>query len=247
MLKMPTELIGCHGVMEGNGAYNRHAGLQASGIALALPMLERAAHDLELDSENQPVTIADYGSSQGKNSLVPMRAAIAKLRKRLGQHRPIFVYHIDQPSNDFNSLFEVLETDRDTYTLDEPNVIPCAIGRSFYKNVLPPQSVHLGWCSYAAVWLSRIPCRVPGHFLPLHNTGTERAAFEHQAAQDWRAFLRLRARELRPGGRLVVVLPAFSDEGITGLEGLMDHANAVLAEMVEHGELAAKERERMVL
>ena len=48
--------------------------------------------------------IADYGSSQGKNSLAPMGIAIGNLRPRLGPNRPIFVFHVDQPSNDFNTL-----------------------------------------------------------------------------------------------------------------------------------------------
>jgi hypothetical protein len=233
--------------MEGNGAYNQHARLQVDGISLALPFLEKAIQDMDLDCNDQPVTIADYGSSQGKNSLAPMRLIIDNLRQRLRSHRSIFVYHIDQPANDFNTLFQVLDADADRYTLNEPNVFPCAIGRSFYGQVLPASSVHLGWCSYAAVWLSRVPCPIPGHFIPIHCTGLELSAYERQAAQDWETFLVLRARELRPGGRLVVVLPAFNDEGVTGFEDFMDHANAVLAEMVEEGALARKERERMIL
>ncbi|MFZ0594076.1 MAG: hypothetical protein WAM39_26705 [Bryobacteraceae bacterium] len=236
-----------HGVMEGKGFYNRHARIPAGGAALALPLLEKAVESIELDRGDQPIVIADYGSSQGKNSLAPIRVAIENLRTRLDPNRPIFVFHIDQPSNDFNTLFEVLDADPDRYSLDEPNVFPCAIGRSFYEKVLPPQSVHLGWCSYAAVWLSRIPACVPGHFLALRSKGAERAAFLDQAARDWKAFLSLRARELRSGGRLVVVLPALNDDGVTGLEELMDHANAVLADMVFGGALRADERERMVL
>jgi hypothetical protein len=233
--------------MEGNGAYNRHAKLPAGGAALAVPFLEKAVREMGLAPADRPVVIADYGSSQGKNSLAPMRIAIENVRPRIGPNRPISVFHIDQPSNDFNTLFEVLDTDPDRYALDEPNVFPCAIGRSFYENVLPPDSVHLGWSSYAAVWLSRIPTIVSGHFIALRGTPAERAAFQRQAAEDWEAFLSLRARELRPGGRLVVVLPALNDEGVTGLEPLMDHANAVLAEMVDEGALRADERERMVL
>jgi hypothetical protein len=61
------------------------------------------------------------------------------------------VYHVDQPSNDFNSLFELLDTNPDRYSFDDPCVYPSAIGRSFYENVLPPNSVHIGWSSYAAV------------------------------------------------------------------------------------------------
>src|SRR5580658_3031966 len=136
-----------HRVMEGKGAYNKHAKLQAGGGALALRQLEEAASKIEVAPGNQPVVIADYGSSQGKNSLGPMRAAIRVLRSRLDPDRPIFTYHIDLPANDFNSLFAVLDTDSDRYVLDEPNIFPCAIGRSFYENVLPDNHVNLGWCS----------------------------------------------------------------------------------------------------
>jgi hypothetical protein len=244
---MSTTAERYHGVMEGKGAYNRHAKLQAGGIALALPFLEKTVREIALDSDNQPVLLADYGSSQGKNSLAPMVVAIRSLRQRLGPNRPIVVFHIDQPANDFNTLFEVLDADPERYTLSEPNVFPCAIGKSFYQQVLPADSVHLGWSSYAAVWLSRVPTQVTGHFLPLRTTGAERDAFERQAAQDWKAFLTFRARELRLGGRLLVVLPAFADDGLSGFEELMDHANAVLGEMVEQGAIRADERERMVL
>jgi hypothetical protein len=236
-----------HGVMEGNGAYNKHAKLPAGGAALAIPFLEKAVQGIDLAPDDRPVVIADYGSSQGKNSLAPLRIAIEIVRRRVGPTRPISVFHIDQPSNDFNTLFEVLDADPERYALDEPNVFPCAIGRSFYENVLPSDSVHLGWSSYAAVWLSRVPAPLSGHFMPLRSTGAERAVFHRQAAQDWETFLSLRARELRPGGRLVVVLPALNDESVTGFEPLMDHANAALAEMVDEGALRADDRQRMVL
>ena len=236
-----------HGVMEGEGAYNRYAKLPAGGGALALPLLAKAVRCVELDTGDQPVVIADYGSSQGKNSMVPIQVAIRGLRHRLGRNRAISVFHVDQPSNDFNALFEVLDVDPDRYVLDEPNVFPAAIGRSFYESVLPPGSVHLGWCSYAAVWLSRIPALIPGHFISFRGTDAVRAEFERQAAQDWEAFLSLRARELRAGSRLIVVLPARTDDGSSGFENIMDQANIVLAEMVADGAIMAEERARMVL
>jgi len=196
---MSNEQTRSHGVMEGKGAYNRYAKLPAGGGALALPLLENAVRNVTLDEGDQTVVIADYGSSQGKNSMVPMQVAIKGLRRRVGSSRPISVYHIDQPSNDFNVLFAVLDADPDRYILDDPNVFPSAIGRSFYESVLPPSSVHLGWSSYAAVWLSRVPTLIPGHFIALASTGPVRAEFDRQAAKDWEVFLSLRARELRPG------------------------------------------------
>jgi hypothetical protein len=176
-----------------------------------------------------------------------MQIAIRNLRTRVGPNRPIFVFHVDQPSNDFNSLFEVLSSDPDRYALDELNVFPCAIGRSFYEQVLPPDSLHLGWCSYAAVWLSRIPSLIPGHFFPPCGAGVVRAAFERQGAEDWEAFLSVRACEMRLGARLVVVLRGVSESGLSGFEALMDHANAVLAEMVDEGAITGQERAGMVL
>jgi hypothetical protein len=244
---MSNERGPSHGVMEGKGAYNKHAQLPADGAALALPLLEKGIRDLELDSGDQPVVVADYGSSQGKNSLAPMQTAIRDLRKRIGPSRTISVFHIDQPSNDFNSLFEVLHADANRYVLDEPEVYPAAIGKSFYEKVLPAGAVHLGWSSYAAVWLSRVPTLIPRHFISVGSTGSVRTEFEHQAARDWETFLALRARELRPGGRLIVVLPGIADDGSAGLEPLFDHANGVLEEMVADGAITSQERSRMAL
>jgi hypothetical protein len=244
---MLAEPMPIYGTMEGGGSYNKHAKLPAAGGTLALPLWKKAVESVALDAGDQPVVIADYGSSQGKNSLLPMHIAIKMLRSRLGPQRPISVFHIDQPLNDFNTLFEVLGTDPDRYAADEANIFPSAIGRSFYENVLPPSSVHLGWCSFAAMWLSRFPSSIPGHFMSIRSTGAVRAEFEQQAAQDWESFLSSRAKELREGGRLVVVLPAVDDNGWTGLEPLFDHANAALAEMVKEGAITARERAAMVV
>ena len=131
------------GVMEGKGFYNEYAAIPASGGALALPLLEEAARQISLDSTDRPIVMADYGSSQGKNSLAPMRAAIAVLRARVGAQRPIVVYHTDLPANDFSTLFEVLESDPASYLREEHSVFPSAIGRSFYRPILPPSHVDL--------------------------------------------------------------------------------------------------------
>jgi long-chain acyl-CoA synthetase len=248
---MPNETVKepttAYGVMESGGAYNLHAKVQAEGGSQALPFLEQAVRNLALDGGRHPIVIADYGSSQGKNSLLPMRTAIRALRARVGPDRPITVTHVDQATNDFNTLFDVLHSDPDRYALDDPNVFPSAIGRSFYEQVFPPNDVDLAWSSYAAAWLSRIPTRISGHFRAARGTDTERTAFHRQAAQDWETFLALRATELRRGGRLVVILPGLDDEGVSGLEDLMDLANSVLADMVGEGAIRAEERARMAL
>jgi S-adenosylmethionine-dependent carboxyl methyltransferase len=208
--------VAASSVMEGGGSYNLHARIPASGGNFALPLLEEAARKVALEASDRPIVIADYGSSQGKNSLAPIRAAIRILRERVGRDRAISVVHVDQAANDFNILFNVVHDDPERYCADDPHVFSSAIGRSFYESVLPREHVDLGWCSYAAIWLSRIPALIPGHFASRASSGEVRAAFERQAAEDWRAFLSLRANELRPSGRLVIVLPGLNDQGIGG-------------------------------
>jgi SAM dependent carboxyl methyltransferase len=245
--KMSNEPQPTHGVMEGAGSYNLHAKVPAGGATLALPFLEQAASAIAIEGGNQPVVIVDYGSSQGKNSLAPMRAAAKALRTRVGAARPIIVVHVDQAANDFNTLFDVLHCDPERYSADDPNVFPSAVGRSFYESVLPGEHVHLAWSSYAAVWLSRIPMPIPDHFVSLAGTGEAREAFERQAADDWKLFLSLRAGELRPGARLVVVLPGANDDGSVGFEPLFKKAKEALAELSAEGVITPDQREQMVL
>src|SRR5215471_21039296 len=222
---MSAAAIPTQGVMEGGGSYNLHAKIAAGGGSLALPYLEEAARSCAIRPASDPIVVADYGSSQGKNSLAPMRAAVRCLRARAGAERPILVVHVDQHANDFNTLFDVLHRDPERYSSGDPNVFPSAIGRSFYESVFPKEHVHLAWSSYAAVWLSRIPMLIPNHFVALAASGAVREAFELQAAEDWKLFLSLRARELRAGGRLIVVLPALDDDGVAGFEHLFARAN----------------------
>jgi S-adenosylmethionine-dependent carboxyl methyltransferase len=241
------QAIATHGVMESGGFYNLHAKVPAGGANLALPFLEGAVRELTLIDSCEPIIIGDYGSSQGKNSLAPVRAAVKGLRARVGNHRPILVTHVDQATNDFNTLFGVLHSDPERYSLDDPNVFPSAIGRSFYESVFPKEHVHLGWSSYAAVWLSRIPRLVPGHFVAMASVGEVRQAFDRQGADDWKLFLSLRASELRPGGRLVVVLPGLGDDGLSGFEPLFELANEAIGELLADRAVTTEERERMVL
>src|SRR5215469_7309449 len=85
--QLSTATISTHGVMEGGGSYNRHARIQAGGADLALPYLDGAARSLALPPASDPIVLADYGSSQGRNSFPPMRAAIRSLRTRVGNER----------------------------------------------------------------------------------------------------------------------------------------------------------------
>ena len=95
--------------MEGHGAYNSSSRVQAVGSSSALPLIEYAANHVELEATRAPIVIADYGASQGRNSLAPLAAAIGALRARAGPERAISVVHTGLPESDFTALFQLLD------------------------------------------------------------------------------------------------------------------------------------------
>src|SRR3546814_8004128 len=103
--------------MQGGGFYNRNSTLQAANLTSALPLLEDAARSIAVDGD-RPLVIVDYGCSQGRNSMAPMRAAIEALRVRTGEDRAVEVVHTDLPSNDFTSLFTTLDDRSEEHTYE---------------------------------------------------------------------------------------------------------------------------------
>jgi len=191
--------------MEGAGFYNKHSSTQAAGIAQMLALLAAAANDVAVGDET--LVIADYGASQGRNSMAPMRVAIETLRARCGADKPAMVFHTDLPSNDFTSLFKALKDDPSSYLAGSTGVFAAAVGRSFFDVILPPGQVHLGWNSWAVHWLSHKSADAPDHISPtLSGVAAVRAAASTQSALDWRRFLESRSSELRDGGKLLCLI-----------------------------------------
>jgi hypothetical protein len=234
--------------MERNGAYNRSSRVQASGLLPAVSLLEEAAREVPLPAPPQIPLIADYGASEGRNSLEPIAAALARLRERVGPERAVLVAHTDLPGNDFSALFETLATDAGSYLRSDAAAFPAAVGRSYFEQILPSGSVALGWSSWAIQWLSRVPAAIPDHVqVAFSGDTTARAAFARQAAEDWATFLAMRSRELCAGGRIVVVTMATDDSGDFGYRPVLDAMVSALQDLVAQGIMDAAELRRMVI
>lgn len=189
--------------MQGGGFYNRHSTMQEANLVSALPLLEEAAAAGPLRDAG-PLVLVDYGSSEGRNSLVPVRAVVDRWRARVGPRRAIEVIHTDLPANDFATLFTMLDEAPASYLTNDPMLFPSAVGRSYYGPIRPPDSVDLGWSSNALHWMSRNPLDVRDHgWAILSASADARAAVARQQDEDWVDFLRARGSELRAGGRLV--------------------------------------------
>jgi hypothetical protein len=243
---MPNDVAVANKPMEGGGFYNRNSSLQAAGIELALPLLEAAARAIPMGG-SAPLVVADYGASQGRNSMRPLCLAIAALRERFGAERPIEVIHTDLPSNDFASLFTTLQNDAGSYLTGDPLIFPSAVGRSYFEPILPPGRVHLGWNTWTLHWMSRNPVEVPDSLLAILGASEEaREAVRRQQAQDWRRYLSSRAAEMADGARLVTLFMGRTDE-VHGWDWIAGELWAAAMEMAEDGLISAAELGRFTL
>ena len=232
-------------VMKGHGFYNEHSRPQQKADSLGLALLERAVGEVSVPQGPEPATVADFGAAQGRNSLEPMRLAIQKLRRRTSVSTPIVVVHTDLPQNDFGSLFALVEGSPESYLHSVDNTFALAAGKSFYERIFPHGFLSLGWTAISVHWLSRVPCSIPDHVYAQRAGQRVREAYSEQASKDWRRFLGHRARELRPGGELIVVAVTTDDTGSTGGESLMDLTNEPLLAMVDAGSIRREEYGRM--
>ena len=219
-----------------SASYTASSRLQAAGLSGAMKLFEAAAEVVPIPKPPQPIVIADYGASTGHNSLLPIGAAISVLRKHTGTEHSVLVAHTDVAENNFTVLFQTLEEDPDSYLRKDAASFASAIGRSFYSQILPSNSVNLGWTSWAVQWLSRVPAPVPDHLHVAYSRDeATKAAYAKQAARDWQEFVAFRGRELAPGGRLVVLTMGVGDDGEFGYRPLL---RCMLAEL---DDLAAQE------
>ncbi|ORW86345.1 SAM-dependent methyltransferase [Mycobacterium sp. IEC1808] len=231
-----------------SATYTQSSRLQAAGLAQGIALFERAAEQVPIPAAPQPIVIADYGAANGHNSLKPMSAGIAVLRLRTRHDHAILVAHTDVPDNDFTTLFRTLSDDPDSYLHSDTASFASAIGRSFYGQILPSNTVNLGWTSWATQWVSRIPCELEDHVhVGYSSNDAARAAYAHQAAVDWNDFVAFRGRELAPDGRLVVMTSAVDEDGTSGFRPLLDAIVAALADQARDGRLGEDELRRMAI
>lgn len=231
-----------------SATYTASSRLQASGLHRAIALFEQAARTVPLPPVPQPIAIADYGAATGYNSLLPIGAAITALRGRTRRDHAVLVAHTDLPGNDFSALFTTLAEDPDSYLRRDAATFPSAVGRSFYQQILPSQTIVLGWSSWATHWLRRVPAPVTDHIHVSHSAdAAARRAFTRQAAEDWHDFLAFRGRELAPGGRLVVLTLGVDAAGRAGFGGLMEALLAGLRQLVDEGLLSPSELARAVV
>jgi hypothetical protein len=165
-----------------------------------------------------------------------MGAAIRAVRSRW-EKVPIIAIHNDLPTSDFGALRLAAENGGYRETSGGPIYSMAAAG-SFFDQVVPDATVGVGMCSNAAHWFRRQP--QVGDFDGLYFAaarGAQRQRLAVLAADDWVRFLRARASEIVPGGRLLVQGIGVDDEGRVSAARLLEQMWSVALELSERGSL----------
>ena len=159
----------------------------------------------------------------------------------------------DQANNDFNALVKILHgvTEFNSYLGADENVRVLESGASFYTPILPAQTLDLGFSATAMHWLSTTPCQISEHVHMVGATGTELQMFAKQASADWQTILLHRAREMKPGARLVLVNFCIDEKGQylgnTGGVNMFDRFNSNWQKLLNEKTITADEYKAMTL
>jgi len=232
--------------MLGHGYYNKHSHAQGAANTYGLPLLERAVDRIELDYVPGVFRVADYGSAQDHNSLLPIKTTLSRLNSRTtnltaNRVQSVEVFHTDLPGNDWSTLFNTVFSSPDSYLIGQSNVFVYASATSIYEQIFPRDYIMVGYSAIAVHWLSRKPCAIPGHIWSVRTEGEAERKWRQRAQADWSAFLESRATEMIPSGGLVVVGSGADSNRNSGAESLMDLANQILRRIGQEGILTEDE------
>jgi cyclopropane-fatty-acyl-phospholipid synthase len=240
-------------VMKSGGFFDAHSVLQSEAIRAARPLIQRSAETLPMMPGHGSLGIADYGCSQGKNSILASDYIAAALLNRMPA-RTINVYRNDLPANDFNRLFlNLASMDRTRSALSttdhaRPQIFDFAVAGSFYQRVLPSHAAHVGFSSSALHWLSRCPdVAIDNHIVPDDAKSPAHQAYANQAKADWEAFLGHRAEELVPGGKLLVTFVGRREGAALSAHGPFRLINHVARRFVDLGCIDRQTYQRFLL
>uniref|UniRef100_A0ACD5TLH6 Uncharacterized protein n=1 Tax=Avena sativa TaxID=4498 RepID=A0ACD5TLH6_AVESA len=203
---------------QGETSYARNSSIQKFEQNRMKPFIEAAVVDICTHISTGKVLIADLGCSSGPNALALVSIAIEAIHDYCLQFQQtppeVCVLLNDLPNNDFNSVVKRLDTLRQS---SNHHVVMTGITPgSFYQRLFTSGSMHLVCSSNSLHWLSQAPEVLTRNQISAYDIDEharrERLpmileAYAHQFKKDFTLFLELRAKELVPGGRLVISLP----------------------------------------
>jgi hypothetical protein len=146
--------------------------------------------------------------------------------------RSVELLFSDRPENDFATLSETITTWEEKLEKEKfpQSLFLSMIPRSFYQEVVPPQSAHLGFSLAALHHLDHVP-------QPGADQVDENKLLQQQAHLDLSKFLQLRSQEIVSGGSLVLSFVSQASAGYENYHGPVDACRNAMIEMVQQGKI----------
>jgi hypothetical protein len=181
--------------------YNQKSSWQLEIDLTAVPILLNHLNSAESLTEDS-LRLADFGCSEGFNSMFLFCRTLELFRK--SSSRPVSILHTDLPDNNWAVFFHTINDSEDSYHSIE-DVFYSAVGKSFYRQLAPPNSIHVGFSAFALHYLSKAPLRSGNEVELIYPQASA------QAISDVTANLELRIKELVVGGNLTVIVAGRED------------------------------------
>ncbi|MFT7675652.1 MAG: hypothetical protein ACI845_004079 [Gammaproteobacteria bacterium] len=238
--------------MSGGGLYSLATIGAKDVIDAATPLVTGAIAALGPDKLSASFTMSDMGCADAGTSLTMVSAAIDQVHT-INPECAFNVVYTDQPRNDFNALIMNIYGlgPFETYLDGRGNIFPVVSGTSFYRQIVSEGSLDIGFSATAMHWLSQKPCDISDHVQAVGASGSELEQFKNQAKSDWQQILLHRARELKPGGKLILINFGRDEQGRylgnTGGINMFDTFNNNWLKFVKEGRISDDEYKRMTL
>ncbi|KAE9458315.1 hypothetical protein C3L33_09800, partial [Rhododendron williamsianum] len=215
---------------KGEASYANNCQAQAQHARSMLHLLEETLDGVQLDSPPAavPFVVADLGCSSGTNTIFIVEVIINHMIKRyeaMGFDPPEFsAFFSDLPSNDFNTLFQLLPPlAKDGGSMEEclasdghrRSYFAAAVPGSFYGRLFPVGSVDVFYSAFSLHWCSQVPDAVLDKRSTAYNKGkifihganeSTANAYRVQFQSDLARFIRSRSLEMKGGGSMFLGL-----------------------------------------
>ncbi|KAJ7963717.1 Indole-3-acetate O-methyltransferase-like protein [Quillaja saponaria] len=259
---------------KGESSYANNSQAQAKHAMSMLHLLKETLDRVELINtptevdDMIPFVVVDLGCSCGSNTIYIIDVIINHMIKRyeaLGYEPPEFsAFFSDLPSNDFNTLFQLLPplanyggSMEECLAKDSHrSYFAAGVPGSFYRRLFPARSIDVFHSAFSLHWLSQVPESVLDKRSNAYNKGrvfihgaseNTTNAYKKQFQTDLAGFLRSRSQEMKRGGSMFLVCLGRTslDPTDQGGAGLLfgTHFQDAWDDLVQEGLIASEKRD----
>jgi hypothetical protein len=179
-------------------SYNEASEPQLKALQITFELIKKHLPQYLSTTNSTHFQISDYGSSEGRNAKILMKF-VTKFIKSIKKNSTINIYFTDRESNNWSKVFTLLNQ-KDQDLSFENNVTFSCIGKSFYLQMFPKNSIDFAFSGNSFHWASE-------NFDSKLNS----KQLAEIARKDWESILKNRSTELKNGGLFICNFVAFDE------------------------------------